>query len=186
MHFKWDSSVARDISNELDRLEDNLGECMAEVDHCATILREMAGSDPEGLIEKYVSLTEELKKKMRRLGERFRKTSRGINNASELFEGNEQELLRRAESMGEGPASGVSDAGDPAWGGTAPLFFNIPGMGTVAPIGVDEAPRYPVWAPLEFVNQAVVIDQVAPEGGVVTPPWLLSIIDTDYEQGRYH
>jgi len=185
MHFRWDSSVARDISSELDRLEEELGESKAEIDRCATILREMAGSDSEGLIEKYISLTDELKKGMVRLEEGFNATSRGINRANELFDGNEQVLRSRAENMTAGNTA-AQETGDPGWTGTPPLDYNMPGAATtVPPVGMDEPRRNTPWMPLEGIRQTVVIEQIM-SGGVVTPPWLQVIMENDSEQRRYH
>jgi len=184
MRFRWDSGLARDISNELDRLEEELGDCKEEIDRCATILREMAGSDADGLIEEYISLTAELKKSVAKLEERFGATGRGINRASELFESNEQTLRGRAENMGAGEQT-VSEAENVAWSGTAPIFYNIPGMATVPPIGENEPPRHVVWTPLAGISQTVIIDQILP-GGMLTPPWFQVIIDSDNEQRRYH
>ena len=105
MHFRWDSGVARDISSELDWLTEELDDCNAGIERCATILREMAGNDSDGLIENYISLIGELKKGMAKLEESFSATSRGINRANELIDGNEQVLRRQAEKMTAGSST---------------------------------------------------------------------------------
>ena len=185
MHFRWDSGVARDISSELDWLAEDLDDCNAGIERCATILREMAGNDSDGLIEKYISLIGELKKGMAKLEENFSATSRGINRANELIDGNEQVLKRQAENMTAGSAA-AQENDDPGWSGTAPLFYNIPGKASsMPPVGMEEPRRNTSWMPLEGIRQAVVIEQITP-GAIVRPPWLQVIIENDQEQQRYH
>ena len=184
MHFKWDSSAARDISRELDRLQEELSDCGVEIDHCATILREMSNGSDE-LIEKYLALTENLKKGVKRMEERFQKTSRGMDRASELFDRVEAELQRRAEGNDERLPTFVWGSGGVGGVATGPVFYNIPNAWATAPIGAGESAPPTPWPVLERVSQAVVIDQVSP-GNVVMPPWLVGIVESDYEQRRNH
>ena len=192
MHFKWDSSVARDISTEMDRLGEEMADCAAELDHCAAILREMSGGDLSEVIEKYISAAGELKKGLVRMEERFRYTDKGIARANELFESNESALYRKAEELGSGSSAETTSHGNAARigisgiSGTPPMFYNIPGIGSAAPIGTAGFLNKFPWPTLANVHQTVVIDQVTPGSGVITPPWLQGIIDTDYQQGRHH
>ncbi len=177
MHFKWDSSVARDIEIEMDRLREELGDCSAEIDRCTAILGEMQGGELNEVIAKYVSAAGKLKKGLLRLEETFQKTGRGIARANEMFENNELRLRHRADSMGsEVPAS---DSGWVLNGTITPVFYNIPGTVEYSPIMVEATSPVAQWPILQEVKRAVVIDQVSIGNGVVMPPWLESVIDTE-------
>lgn len=184
MHFRWDSSVARDIAKELDRLQEELSDCEAEIDRCATILLDMANG-PDELIEKYLAVAENLKKGVKRMEERFHETSRGIDRASELFERVELELYRKAEGSGDRLPTFIWGSSDTNGIATGPVFYNIPNVHATTPVGVGEGAPIASWPALEGIGRAIVIDQVTP-GGVVTPPWLLGIVESDYEQRRNH
>ena len=177
MHFKWDSSVARDISKELYRLQEELGDSAVEIDRCAAILRDMA-KGPDELIEKYLAVAEDLKKGMRRLAEGFEGTSRGIDRASELFDRVEEEARRRAEGGDERLPTFEWGAGGERGAGNGPVFYNIPEAWGTAPIGAGEGRRAAPWPALDGVSRAVVIDRGMP-GGMIVPPWLAGILDSE-------
>lgn len=184
MQFKWDSSVARDIANELNRLEQELSDCKTEVERCTAILRQMQGGELSQTIEGYISLTGKLKKGLTGLEEGFSKTGRGITRANDMFESNELSLRRRADGMGSGHAPGGEDVG---WNGTPPLFYNIAGTIGTGPIGgLGLTPQPTIWPMLEGVQRTAVIDWSLPGGGVGMPLWLQNVIDGDYMEQRYH
>lgn len=179
MHFKWDSSVARDITTELNRLEEELSDCVVEVEQCAAILQQMQGGDLSEAIDRYIELAGRAKKGLVNLEEHFQKTSRGILRANEMFENTELVLRQHADSMGGGSAMPFSSVTDIRPGETPPLFYNIPGMTVYEfPGGESVGPGSP-WPILQEVNQTVVIDQISLSSGIVTPIWLQDIIDTD-------
>ena len=177
MHFKWDSNVARDITSELNRLEQELSDCSVDMDHCAAILRQMQGGGMDKVIEKYISLTDKLRKGLKGLEDRFSDTGRGINRATEMFENVETALRSKADGMTVG-RSAESIGADAGWRGTPPLFYNVSSAAQTGPIGLDMAAT-PPWPALESVSQTVIIDQVSLNNDVLMPPWLQGIIDAD-------
>ena len=178
MHFKWDSSVARDITSELNRLEQELSDCTIDIDHCAAILRQMQGGELSEVIEKYISLTGKLRKSLLGLEERFSDTGRGITRATEMFENVEASLRSRADGM-TGGRSADSIGSDAGWRGTPPMFDSVSPAAQTGPIGLDAAGT-PPWPALESVSQTVIIDQVSLNNDMVMPPWLQGVIDADY------
>lgn len=183
MRFRWDSDVARDISTEMDRLGEALADCSAELEKCIGILRQM-GQDPEGAIEKYAALAGTLKKDAGKLEERLAGAGRAVRQANELFETNEQALGRRAADMGSGSASGLSEAGDPGWSGTAPMFYNVPGPAATPPMGTAWQDAPAPWPMPAGIAQAVIIDHTMLTGGMAMLPWLQGLIETGRDRER--
>ena len=176
MHFKWDSNVARDIANELNRLEEDLNDCAVEIEHGSAILREMQAGQLSKVIEGYVSLAEKMKKSLIGLEERFHQTVRGINTADEMFESIEQALCRRAVSLEETSKPIVVGAGA---AGIPPVLFGESQTTCPEPVeGGAAAPASP-WLVLPEIRHTVAIDQVSLNSGMATPFWLESIIDAN-------
>ena len=180
MRFRWDSGVARDIVTELDRMEQELDDCVMEVDRGAGILAQMQGGDLSEAIGKYISAIDKLKKGLKRLSETCGSTSRGVLQADELFDGFEARLRGRVESMGTaGAAPGGGDAG--AWSGAAPIGETVTTDRTDPIIHMIIPVRQPPWPILEGIGQTVVIDQVAANTDVVMPQWLAGIVHSPEE-----
>lgn len=179
MHFKWDSSVARDIVTELNRLEENLNDCVSEVEQCAEILRQMQGGELSEAIERYISAAGKAKASLIELEESFQGTGKGLMRANELFEDNERTLQSLAEGMGNGNGMPPSAAGDAGSTETPPLFFDIPALSGFAPVGIAASMPGTPWPALQEVRQTVVIDQVSLSNSVIMPVWLQDIIDAD-------
>lgn len=179
MHFKWDSNVARDIASELNRLEEELSACTADVEHCSTILREMQEGELSELIGQYVSLTGKMKKRLMELEDCFQRTERGITRANEMFENTELELRRKANGIVDDGMVPWANIVGPGVRNPSPLFYNIPGASEFIPLGVEAiAPGSP-WPVLPDIRQTVVIDQVSINSGVVMPVWLQSAINAE-------
>lgn len=204
MHFKWDSEAAEQIADELNRLEEELNGCAAEMGNGSAILQEMQGGMMSEAIERYVTLAVKLKRALTELEERFHGTCRGIHRANELFEENERRLRRRIEGLDgeapvivtdpEGPAAPPVSVDHPATGaddegvfGTTPIapWPVMPGVqdGDLPITGADDEgtfcepePAIP-WPLLPGVRQTVAIDMTVPGGSIVIPLWLQNIID---------
>ena len=179
MHFKWDSDVARDITNELNRLEEELGDCTAEVERGAAILRDMQGGQLSEIIERYVSLAGKMKRSLMDLEDCFRSTGRGITRANEMFEDLELRLRQRAEGMSGEAQNAMLYADASACTPEPPVFFNVPGQQSTAPLGIGTGAFNDPWPALPGIRQTVVIDQFAFDRGVGMPLWLQGVMNAE-------
>lgn len=179
MRLRWDSGVARDIITELDRIEQELDDCVQEVNRGAGILAQMQGGELSKAIEKYVSAAGKIGTSLKQLAEACNGTSRSVIRADELFDGFERQLRGRVEAMGS--AGAPPEAGGAA-GGSGGSMLDALNMDHSDPIIHLAIPvkRTP-WPILQGISRTVVIDQVAPHTDVVMPQWLLGIVHTPDE-----
>jgi hypothetical protein len=183
MRFKWDSSVARDIAVDMDRLEQGTEDCVSEIHRGIEVLQQMQGGDMSRVIDKYISAADTLVRKLRSIADAFGDTGLGIKRADELFDSLEAQLNGRAQNMGGETSAPSHGAQDTVWsgmdqGGVAPIFYNLPGAAT-APVGPTRSyiTRHEFWPTLSGISRTVVVDQVSLNADMVTPQWLQDIID---------
>ena len=173
MRIKWDSNVARDIAVELERQEQEIGDCIAELRQCTDILRQMQSGEMSRTIEKYVAAAEELEKGLRRIGEESGRTGRNVTRADEMFEAAEARMKGRAEGMEDRARADVPATGS---GGYGPAYDGWRVHPAVPPIMQRVIAPPPSWPGFNAIRRTVIIDQFTNNAGVVIPQWLSGII----------